>query len=135
MRYISTLEYDELSRNIFRFTTSTCDLYFSREYIYSNLSKRIPSDSKGNEFYVGDESGKPVLINEDTVKGRMGRTIVEIIEQNLPDEYREIYSKLKPPKQKMYVEAKLAGSFLPVIAILVVWIGLTKTFNTMGFDW
>lgn len=135
MRYISTLEYDELSRNIFRFTTSTCDLYFSREYIYSNLSDRIPSDSKGNEFYIGDESGKPVLINEDTGKDRMGRTIVEIIEQNLPDEYREIYSKLKPPKQKMYVEAKLAGSFLPVIAILVVWIGLTKTLNTMGIDW
>ena len=135
MKFISTLEYDELARNIFRFTTSTCDLYFSREYIMNNLSNQIPTDIKGNEFYIGNESGRPILINEDTGKDRLGRSIVDIIEQNLPDEYQSIYTKIKAPKQTMYVEAKMAGAFLPVVAILIIWVGLTETLNRMGVDW
>ena len=101
----------------------------------NNLSNQIPTDIKGNEFYIGNESGRPILINEDTGKDRLGRSIVDIIEQNLPDEYQSVYTKIKAPKQTMYVEAKMAGAFLPVVAILIIWVGLTETLNRMGVDW
>lgn len=135
MRYISTLEYDEISRNIFKYTSGDTEIFFSREYIYANLADSIPKNLKGNEFYIGHEGNNPIIINEDIAKDRNGRTIVQIIEQSLPNEYRAIYDKIKSPKQMMYVEAKMAGSFLPVIAILIVWIGLTKTLERMGIKW
>lgn len=135
VRYISSLEYDELSRRLFKFTSNGCEIYFSRDYIKENLSNQIPADIKGKEFYIGHEGKTPILINEDTGLDRQGRTIAEIIEQNLSDEYRAIYAAAKAPAQSMYVEGKLAGQFIPVVATLIVWEGLTRTLKRMGIAW
>lgn len=135
IKYISSLEYDEISRRLFKFESNNCTLYFSRDYIKENLSNIIPTNIKGNEFFIGTEGNTPVLINEDTGLDRLGRTIIDIIENNLPDDYKTIFKSLKSPSQSMYAEAKLAGEFIPVIAILIVWIGLTKTLEKMNIRW
>lgn len=135
VKYISTLEYDEIARRLFKFSTDTCELFFSRDYIEENLSDSIPKDIKGKEFYIGQCNGTPVLINEDTGLDRQGRTIANIIEDNLPQEYQSLYSSIKAPKQLMYVEGKLAGQFIPIVTTLIVWIGITNTLNRMGITW
>ena len=135
MKYISTLEYDELSRKIFKFETKKCQLYFSRDYIKDNLSDKIPNNIKNDEFFIGLEGTSPVLINEDTGLDRLGRTIIEIIEQNLPDTDRDVFNSIKAPSQLMYVEAKMAGEFLPAIVILIIWEGLKKTLDRMKINW
>lgn len=135
MKYLSTLEYDELSRRLFKFSSSSCELYFSRDYIKSNLEDKIPADIKGTEFFIGMEGENPVLINEDTGLDRTGRTISEIIEANLSDEYKAIYKSTKAPSQSMFAEGKLAGQMIPVIATLLVWEGLTGTLNKMKIRW
>ena len=135
MNYISSLEYDELSRRIFKYTSGNCELYFSRDYIRDNLSDKIPADIKGNEFFIGTEKNVPILIDEDTGLDRMGRTITDIIEQNLDDENHAIFKSIKAPSQSMYVEGKLAGQFLPIVTTLIVWIGLSKTLDKMGIKW
>lgn len=135
MQYISSLEYDELSRKIFKFESKGCQIYFSRDYIKDNLSNQIPKDIKGNEFFIGFDGKNPILINEDTGLDRSGRTIADIIENSLPDDYKAIYQSIKSPSQSMYVEGKLAGEFIPIIVTLIVWVGLTKALNKMGIYW
>lgn len=135
MKYISTLEYDELSRSIFQFSSGKCNLYFSRDYIDEHLSDKIPKDIKGDEFYIGNEGDMPILINEDTGMDRMGRTIGDIIKDNLPDNYKEIFETIKGSTQAMYAEGTLAGQPIPIITTLVVWIGLKATLNMMGIYW
>lgn len=135
IKYISSLEYDEISRSIFKFDSNNCTLYFSRDYIKENLVDKIPKNIKGNEFFIGSEGNAPVLINEDTGLDRLGRTIAEIIENNLPEDYKTIFKSIKAPSQSMYAEAKLAGEFIPVISILIIWIGLTKTLEKMQIKW
>ena len=135
MKYISSLEYDEISRRLFKFSSGKCELYFSRDYIKDNLSNKTPADIKGNEFFIGFEGNHPVLIDEDTGRDRMGRTIADIIESNLPDEYKAVYNSTKAPSQSMYAEAKMAGEFIPVIAVLIVWVGLTEALNRMRIQW
>lgn len=135
MKYISSLEYDEISRRLFKFSSNGCEICFSRDFIKDNLSDQIPADVKGDEFFIGVEGGVPILINEDTGLDRRGRTISEIIEENLSEEYRAIYKSTKPPAQSMYAEAKLAGAFIPVVATLIVWEGITKTLKRMGIFW
>lgn len=135
LAYISSLEYDEISKSVFKFKSGKCLLCFSRDFIAKNMADKIPADIKGNEFYIGHDANGPVLINEDTGYDRQGRTISEIIEQNLPEEYATIYASAKAPKQSMYAAGKLAGQWLPIIVTLIVWEGLKKTLDNMGIKW
>ena len=142
LKYISSsadipqsFEYDEISRRIFKYSSNGCDIYFSRDYIKENMEASIPKDIKGNEFFVGMERGNPILINEDTGRDRLGRTISDIIEDNLSDEHKALFNSIKAPKQNMYAESKLAGRFIPVIATLITWIGLSKTLDKMKIKW
>lgn len=133
--YISSLEYDEISRSLFKFQSDTCEIYFSREYLDNNLKDKVPSDIKGDEFFIGFENKTPILINEDTGLDRSGRTIIDIISENLPETEKLLFETIKAPKQLMYVESKLAGEFIPIVVVLLVWIGITKTLNNMGIYW
>lgn len=135
LKYISSLEYDELSRRLFKFASKGCELYFSRDYIKDSLSDKIPNNIKGNEFFIGFEGGVPALINEDTGLDRTGRTISEIIEANLSDDHQIIFKSIKAPAQSMYAEGKLAGQMIPIIATLLVWNGLSKTLDKMKIRW
>ena len=135
LKYISSLEYDELARRIFKFSSNGCEIFFSRDYIKEHFENKIPSDIKNTEFYIGHEKKNPILINEDTGLDRLGRTISDIIEANLSQEYQIIYNSIKTPTQSMYVEAKLAGEFIPIVVVLLVWIGLSKTLDLMGITW
>lgn len=135
LKYISSLEYDELSRRLFKFASGNCELFFSRDYIRDNLGDKIPTEIKGNEFFIGTEGSNPILINEDNGLDRTGRTISEIIEVNLSPDHMAIYKSIKAPAQSMYAEGKLAGEMIPIIATLIVWSGLTKTLDTMKIRW
>lgn len=135
LKYISSLEYDEISRRLFKFSSNGCELYFSRDYIKENLSDMIPSDIKGNEFFIGVENNHPVLINEDTGLDRLGRNISDIISNNLPEDYQAMYKSIKSSAQSMFVECKLAGEMIPVIVTLITWIGLSNTLDKMGIQW
>lgn len=135
LKYISTLEYDELSSRLFKFSSKGCTIYFSRDYIRENMEDQIPADLKGDEFFIGFDGKTPICINEDTGLDRSGRTIVEIMEDNLSDQYRAVFNSIKGPKQAMYATAKLAGQRLPVISILCAWCGFTNALKEMGVEW
>lgn len=142
LKYISSspdipqsFEYDEISRRIFKYSSNGCEIYFSRDYIKENLMDQIPKDIKGNEFFIGTEKNVPILINEDTGKDRTGRTISEIIEDNLSDDHKAIFNSIKAPKQNMFVEGKLAGVFIPIIVTLIAWIGISRALDKMQIKW
>lgn len=135
LKYISSLEYDELARRLFKFSSNDCNIYFSRDYIKDNLEDKVPADRKGNEFYIGNEGNIPILINEDTGLDRSGRTIIDIIEDHLSEEYRAIFRSIKAPSQPMFAEGKLAGEYIPIIVTLVLWIGLKNTLDKMKIRW
>lgn len=133
MRYLSSLEYDELSRRLFMYKSGNCKICFSRDYIRSNWTE--PTGRHDDEFFIGTEGGNPIFINEDTGLDRSGRTIADIIEAHLPQNYLEIYSSVKGPKQSMYAEGILAGEDLPIITTLCVWVGLRKALDLMKIGW
>lgn len=135
MKYVSSLEYDELSRRLFKFSSEGCEIYFSRDYIKENLSDKIPTNITGKEFFIGTENNIPILIDENTGLDRQGRTIVEIIAANLNETNKLLYQTIKAPSQSMYVTNKLAGETIPIIVTLLIWIGLTKTLDKMNIKW
>jgi hypothetical protein len=133
MKYISTLEYDEIGKSLFKFKSGDCELFFNREYINNNIN--TTETIGNNEFIIGFEGKTPVIIHEDTGKDRNNRTIIEVIYQNLSDEHKAIFDSTKARKQAMYAEGKLLGQFVPVIVTLIVWNGITKTLDAMDIQW
>jgi len=145
LKYISSLEYDELSRKLFSFTCNDCVIYFSRDHIKdllknsnsieSKIIKLNNQPAKGNEFFIGYHGTSPIYINEDTGLDREGHTITEIIAEHLPDKYKEIYSRLKGPSESMFVECKAAGQPIPVAVCLIIWDGFTQALQNMNIHW
>jgi hypothetical protein len=133
MRFISTLEYDELSKRLFKFENDGCTIIFSREVLKNEYNQ--PADIKGNEFVIGKENDRFIIMNEDTGLDRQGRTIADIIYNHLDDADKATFDSMKGPSQSMYVEGKLAGEYIPVIVTLIVWNGLKKTLDKMGIQW
>jgi hypothetical protein len=137
LKYISSLEYDELSRHIFTFQNQdhSCVIIFSRDHIKEHFQNNFPKDMKGNEFWIGTENEQPILINEDTGKDRLNRTIVDIIEKNLSEEHRAIFNSVKPPSQPMFVEGSLCDKNIPIAAVLILWLGISRMLDKMGIKW
>lgn len=135
IKYISTLEYDEISRRLFQFKSDNCEIFFSRNYIENNLTDKFPKDLKGNEFFIGTENGNPIIINEDTGLDRANRTIIDIIIMHLPDHLQALYESIKGPKQNLYVMCKMAGCNIPIICALLVWNGISNTLDQMKIKW
>lgn len=140
LKYVSSLEYDELSRRIFSFKSKSCEIFFSRDYLIEwtgSISEVLKKSAKikGNEFVIGREGGELLLINEDTGRDRYNRTIAEIIENNLDDQQKAIYQAIKAPKQSMFAEGKLAGQFIPIAVTLIAWVGIRKMLDKMGMKW
>ena len=134
-RYLSSLEFDELGSRLFKFESPTCVIYFNRDYLQKDILPTFKGTIRGNEYLIGFENKSPLLINEDTGKDALGRTIVDIISDNLSVEQQRVFKGIKPGKQPMYAEGKLRGKWLPVGVILNVWIGITKTLTQMGIQW
>ena len=134
VKYVNSLEYDEISRMLFSFNTESCTLYFSREYLELNFDTS-KYQKKGNEYFIGLENNIPVFINEDTGLDRRNRTIAQIIEDNLSDSQKIIYNQIKAPKSTLYAQAKLANQFIPVGVLLGVWLGISKALDAMGIEW
>jgi hypothetical protein len=135
MRLISSLEYDELSRRIFKYSSNGCEIYFSRKYIQEKMTDKLPKSIGKNEFFIGLEKNTPILINENTGLDRNGRSITEIIIQNLSPDYQAMYKTVKSTKQPMFVQATIANEDIPVIVVLLVWVGLSNTLSKMGMKW
>lgn len=134
-KYISSLEFDEISEQMTQFKTKTCKLYFDRKYIADEVLPLCTETIKGDEFLIGYENKQPVIINSDTGRDRNGRTIINIIEDNLPEEYKKIFNAAKGSANPMYAECKISGLALPVGVVLVVWLGLTELLKRMDIQW
>ena len=133
--YVSSLEYDEIGRRLFKFSAGKCNLYFNRHYIHENILPKFNDSVSGDEFLIGFEGKHPVIINERTGLDRGGRTIVEVITENLPEEYQRLLGKIKARKQPMLAVATMGGTTLTVGVILGVWVGITRMLDGIGMRW
>lgn len=131
--FVCALEYDEYSKRLFSFKSKDCEIYFSRPYLKETF-KDI-TGLKDTEYFIGKEKGTPIIIDENTGLDRQGRTITKIIEQNLPDEMKQTYASTKPPSAPMFVRCKLAGQFMPVVAVFIIWLGITKLLKELKVEY
>lgn len=124
--YVTTIEYDELSKIFITFKTDNCTIFFSQkeaeEYREEHRIQNI-----ANAMFIGEENGKPIYINTDDQLSLVGhKTIVDIILSHLPDAIIKKYAGTHAPKRLMYTKVKVMDQDMPVIMLICFWEGFSE---------
>jgi hypothetical protein len=124
-RFISTIEYDEYSKQWDTFTNkeAKCMIFFNRNKCMKNYQFVVVKD---NEFCCGMLNEQPIVINTDTGLTREGKSLTETMLSTLPPEIAQRYAKMKPGKGAMYSEIKISNSKFPLGCAIAAWEGLSS---------
>lgn len=129
--YITTIEYDDLSKKFLSYKNNNTHIMFNqknaREYMKKN---NIPE--KDNMLYIGKVRGKNCYVDINTQVTNFNESIVDTIVNTLPEEYSSSFLSTKGPKRTMYTKVKIMKQFVTVGMLLGLWEGISnilKAFN------
>lgn len=127
--YSLPLAMDEIGKHITKFKSSKCSMYFNMKL---SIMKKMNPDVHSKDIWIGKLSGEDIFINRETGKTKDGKTIVDVILENVPEEYVAAYNSVKLPKTNMYVKMKMNMKNVPCLYIICYWIGLQEVLDKSG---
>lgn len=122
--YITTLEYDEYSKKFTKFKSPHVVIYFSQKEATEKAASLGVEIPKGYMF-IGRESTDNIFINTDTQVDDEGRSISDIIMDNLPEDDIKEIRKLNVPKRLMYTKVTTMKQDVPIGILMCLWEGLS----------
>lgn len=132
--YITTIEYDELSKMFSKFNGGGCTIYFDQaeadKYVHANDVK-VPSGF----FCVGRNSSGPIFIDLESQRTKDGESIVDIIVKTFPEAAFAAYNRERGSKRLMYAKVKSMDKYMPVIVLTGFWEGLSKVMTKMDLKY
>lgn len=134
-QYVTTLEYDEISKSFVQFKSGKCHFFFSQDEAEQDREKRNIPEKKGFMYIGVDKNGKPVFINTETQKTSDGSFIIEKILENTNESIQTEYRKIKLPKRLMYAHVKVMEQFISVMMLLCFWEGMTKVLKKLNVSY
>lgn len=133
MKYVSTIEYDELGKIWFSFDNPEIDAHFcfNRNECLKRWQFVTVND---HEFCCGMIGKTPVVVDTDTAKTRSGKTLTQTIVEALPDYLQQEFYKLKPGKTSMYATVKI-GNTVPLGVAIAAWEGISSLLKVSGVEY
>ena len=129
-KYISTIEYDELSKTVVEFDNKKCHIIFNQknalEYAEKNNIK-VPE----KHIFIGTMNKEPIFINISTQRTSDNKSICELIIESMNEDIQNEYMRIKSGKRLMYSSAKTMAQAIPLITLLSTWEGLTTVLKKM----
>ena len=125
--YVTNVEYDSLSKMFLRFDAPTCKIFFSQGEAENYMSLHgISRKGHENDLFIGVNKSKPIFIGFDDFMTDDGKTIIDIIIENLPKEAQDSYKGIKSPRRLMYVNVKTMAKDVPMAVLLCYWEGIEQ---------
>lgn len=132
--FITTLEYDQFSKSFVDFKHGKTHIMFD-QVLCDEYLKKNNINKPNNSMYIGKDRGKDIFIDINTQRTSDGKSITDIIIDNLPsDELRKEYLNTKSPKKLMYTRVKIMKQFVSVGMLLGLWVGLTDILKRMNVE-
>lgn len=132
--YITTIEYDELSKYFISYRHEKCYIMFDQsvaeEYAQKNNIK-IPK----NHMFIGVDKDGPIFIDYDKQTDSYGETIVDIIFRNASTEAYEKSKTVKTSKRLMYAKLRTMEKMVPVVILISFWEGFSTVLKKMNADY
>lgn len=134
--YITTVEYDELSKVIVSFNRPNCEILFSQTAVAEYAEKNnIDLTKYKNKMLIGYENGKPIFIDFDTQETYGGEQIIDIIIRNLPEEFQGEFRSIRMPKRMMYAKVTTMRKDIPVGVLIGYWDGIQTLMEKAGISY
>lgn len=125
--YVTTIEYDELSKTLTSFKHGKCILFFDQGEATKYLEKENPLVKPDGTMFVGlDKTGENVYIDINTQKTRDGKSIIDIILDAAGDDIKATFEKIKAPKKLMLASVTVMQKPITVGLLLGFWEGLSS---------
>lgn len=123
-KYLTTLEYDDLSKRFKYFKMKNIKMYFNqKEALEIAESKGIKL--KKTDVFVGFIGTKPIILDMDTQRTEDDLSISDIIFQNLDDDVDAIRKRISIPKRLMYTNVTTMKQNIPTGVLVCLWEGLS----------
>lgn len=135
--YITTLEYDDLSRSFTKFTKDDNTFFFFNQEAADNYMKGhkpiIPE--KENYMFIGMQDNKPVYININSQTDDNDKDICDLIIENLPEEYKVQYESTRSPKRLMYAKVRIMKQNVSVGMLICFWEGISNVLKKLKCEY
>lgn len=122
-KFITTIEYDELSKIAISFNNKKSQIYFDQNAATEIAKKKEIKIPKDHMFIGFNSSGNPIFIHYDTQKTKDGKTVVELILESLSKEIQDQYLEIKGPNKLMYAKVTVMAKDLAVGLLMGFWEG------------
>lgn len=132
--YVTTVEYDELSKQFIKFETDDCVIYFNQQ----EATEIVDKDGVhvgDTEIFIGYFKNNPILIDQDTQKTGDDKSISDIILEALPEEYKRKFESIKAPKRLMYSAATTMEQKVSLGLLLGFWEGLGSVMKALNLNY
>lgn len=125
IKYLTTIEYDELSKNFSSIRVGKKTLYFDQQTVLEMIEKKDIKIPEG-KMCIGFEGPTPILVDLDTqLVSDTNLDIVDYIVTNSSSKLQEDYNKTTTGKVFMYSEATIMAKKVPVILLLCYLEGIS----------
>lgn len=133
-KYITNIEYDELSKTIHKFKYKDTIINFD-QIECNELANSKNIKIKDGYMFIGLKGNNPILINHNTQRDDNNKGIVDIIMETIGGEVLEEYLTTKTPKRLMYAKVKSMEKDIPCIALCGFWEGFSTVFKKMNLKY
>lgn len=135
-QYVTTVEYDELSKVFLSFKTPNCTIFFSQPEAerYAN-AHNLNLEKAKNKLFVGQENGKEIFIDHDTQTTDKGDQLIDIIIRNLPADVQGEFRSIRMPKRMMYAKVTTMRKDIPVGLLIGYWDGIQSLMEKAGIEY
>ena len=123
-KYLTTLEYDGLSKRFSSFHMKNIKLYFSQKEALE-IAQKKNIKLKKTDIFVGFKGTEPIILDMDTQRTKDNMGIIDIIFTNLDPDIEEVRKKINVPKRLMYTQVTTMKQDIPMGILLCIWEGLS----------
>ena len=134
MDYITTLEYDDLSKIYSEFKSGNTFIMFDQN-IANEYMKKHNIQKQEKKMFIGLNNGKNCFIDIDNQVDDSGNSIIEIILNSLPENIVREFGSIKSPKRLMFGKVRIMKQFVTVGMLLGFWEGLSTIMKKLNIEY
>lgn len=132
--YITTLEYDEISKIISKYSKGKTTFFFDQGEAVSYVEKNDIKVPKNNIF-IGIINNNPIFVDIDTQRTKDGKNIIEMLVDALGPDLKEQYGRIRLPKRLIYTQITIMSKDIPLALLLGIWEGISSVMQKLNLKY
>lgn len=132
--YITTIEYDELSKFFTSYKHDSLNLIFNQERA-EEYAEENNIDIPNGKLFIGTDLSAPIYLDTETQVTEDGRSIIDIIIEHSSDTTKKNFRSVRTGKRLMYAEVTTMKKNVPVIIMLSFWEGFSNILKRVNINY